>query len=270
MNLNVIGVGYIYSTGDVLFDPVLQVEDATVDLQSLVVSYVRTFPLANKTGRFDLIMPLQVARWQGLLNGTPASTERRGLADPWVRFSVNVFGSPALDPREFVEYVGSKPTRTTVGLALGVSLPLGDYQEEKLLNLGTNRFTFRPQVGVLHTHKHWSFEGTVSGFFFTDNDDFYGEGTLEQDPLWAAQGHIVYTFKPGLWLSLSAAYGWDGTSVLNGDPKDDTKNRLLTGMSLGIPLTRKQGLTIGFLRSRTLEDTGSHTLNLGVGWAIRF
>ncbi|MBK7519074.1 MAG: transporter [Gammaproteobacteria bacterium] len=44
------------------------------------------------------------------------------------------------------------PVGTSAGIALDVQLPLGRYDEDKLINLGQNRYVFRPQLGVLqHT-----------------------------------------------------------------------------------------------------------------------
>jgi len=41
--------------------------------------------------------------------------------------------------------------------------------------------------------------------FFQDNRDFLGQ-TREQDPLYAFQAHLVYSFRRALWVAL------DGTN----------------------------------------------------------
>jgi len=43
-------------------------------------------------------------------------------------------------------YRAKADVETVVGTALMVHLPAGDYMDDKLINLGTNRFTFRPQL----------------------------------------------------------------------------------------------------------------------------
>ena len=63
------------------------------------------------------------------------------MADPRVRLSVNFLGSPPLRGSEFQEYKASHPVDTVAGAALALTLPLGEYQDDKLLNLGANRFT---------------------------------------------------------------------------------------------------------------------------------
>ena len=91
--------------------------------------------------------------------------------------------------------------------AVAVSVPLGEYFDDKLLNLGHNRVVIRPQIGILHTRGKWSYELTGSAFLYGDNDDFYGGSTLEQDPLYALQAHLIRTFNKGSDTD-SLAVGW--------------------------------------------------------------
>ena len=140
--------------------------------------------------------------------GEPASTQRTGLGDPRVRLSVNFLGAPALEGKEFQAFRASHPVNTVVGAALAVTLPLGEYKESKLLNLGANRFVFRPQLGFVHTRGHWSYELTGSVLLFSDNDDFFGDKKREQDPLYALQTHLIYTSPQRWWISVGTAYDW--------------------------------------------------------------
>ena len=189
--LNVVGAGYAATRGDVFFDPVLLVEDAEVDGHTVGISYVHSFAIADKPARLDVTVPWQNLRWSGILDGEPATASRIGLADPWLRLSMILAGAPAAG-------TPSKPSNTIFGAAVAVGLPLGEYLEGKLLNLGQNRFVIRQQIGVLHTRKKWSFELTGSTFLYGDNDDFLVDSTLEQSALYALQGHVIRFFdKPG-------------------------------------------------------------------------
>jgi len=262
--LNVVAGGYVATRGDVLFDPVLLVEDAEVEGHTAIVSYVRSFTIAKKSARLDVLVPWQNLRWTGLLDGEPASASRIGLADPWVRLSMILAGAPA---------AGSPPesSNTVFGVAIAVGLPLGEYLEGKLLNVGQNRLIIRPQIGVLHTRGNWSYELTGSTFLYGDNDDFLVDSTLEQSPLYALQGHAIRLFeKPGYWAALSAGYAWNGQSTVDGVHSDDSKRLFLSALSVGIPLGRKQGLKFTYLRSRTKTDKGSDTDSLAIGWSYRF
>ena len=90
------------------------------------------------------------------------------------------------------------------------------------------------------------------------------------DPLYAVQVHVVRTFRPGLWLSVSAAYGHDGESDVNDVPKNNPKDQILSAVSSGFPVAQAQGLKFVYIRGRTLEDTGADTDNFAVAWTRRF
>lgn len=270
VGINVIGAGYAHSTGDVAFDPVLLVEDAKVDAHTFVVSYARTFGLFGRSARFDAIVPWQHATWKGLLEGAPASATRDGPADPTFRLSVNLVGAPAVGMDEFRKRAAAQPVNTVVGAAISVLAPLGNYLEDKLLNLGQNRYVIRPQIGVLHTRGKWSYELTGSTFFYSTNNDFYGGNTLKQDPVHALQAHVIHIFKPGLWASLSAAYGWRGETTVNDVASNNDKSDLLAALSVGFPVTRNQGIKLAYVRSETHRVTGADLDTLAIAWSMRF
>ncbi len=151
-----------------------------------------------------------------------------------------------------------------------VTVPLGEYHEDKLLNLGQNRFIIRPQIGVVHTRGPWSYEVTGSIFFFTDNNDFFNGKRREQNPLYAMQAHVIRVFKPGFWASLSAGYGWGGRSTVNGARKDDERGDFLSALSVGFPVARNQGIKVAYIRARTQKDTGSDNDTLALAWSKRY
>jgi len=249
---NFAGVGYIYSEADILFDPALQLEDVSSEVHTALLSYVRVLDVWGKSGRIDIVVPYSVGRWEGLLEGEPASTRRSGFNDPRVRFAVNLIGSPAQNMAEFRQY----KVNTIVGAALEVTVPLGEYDQDKLINLGSNRWIFRPQLGVVHNWGKWAAELTTSAWIYTDNDDFFSGTTREQDPLYAVQGHLIYTFRPGLWTSLSAAYGGGARSTIDNVEKNDEIGKYIVALSMGIPINPRHGIKVVYLHSETTEDTG--------------
>jgi hypothetical protein len=149
-----------------------------------------------------------------------------------------------------------------VGLGLEVQLPTGQYFNDKLLNLGTNRFTFRPQLGLVHRRGPWSAELHTSSWIYTDNDDFFSGNYLEQDPLYTVQGFVDYTFKPGLWTGGGIAYGIGAESTINGVPKHDPRDGLLWGLTLGYPISQRVGGQVTYLSQRTLTAVGVDADNL--------
>lgn len=253
---NFLGGGFAYTDGDLSFDPVLRIEDATVELRTFALKYIRTFEVLGRTTRVDLAGAYQDGTWEGRLDGVPTRVDRSGWADPAVRVAVNLYGAPPLEGQEFATYRAKLERETIVGAAVTVRLPLGEYMDDKLINLGANRFMIRPELGVVHNRGPWGFELTGASWFFTDNDDFFGGKELEQDPFLTIQGHVVYTFRPGMWLAAGVAYGAGQESTIDGEDKDDRKRNVVFGASAGYSFTRSFGVKIGYIGARKRSDTG--------------
>lgn len=266
----VAGAAVARGSGDVAFDPVLRLEDVTLEVTTTLVSVVHAFDLFGRTARFDVLLPHQHARWEGRLDGEPRTADRRGLADPRLRLSVNLIGAPALRGQEFLAYRAARPVNTVVGAALALTLPLGEYQEDKLLNLGQNRFVISPQLGVVHTRGPWSYELTGSVSFFTDNREFLVDQTRAQDPVLVLQTHVVYSDPRGWWLSAGAAYDWGGASTIDGVAKGDYREDLLYGGAVGLSVNRRTSVQVTYVANRAQTEIGSSTDNLALGISIRF
>lgn len=268
---NVLAIAVAEAAGDLGLDPVLMVEDADVERRTGLVSLVHAFGMAGRSARVDLLVPYDNARWEGLVAGTPADTRRTGFGDARIRLSVNLTGSPALSGKEYLEFRQSHPVNTVIGAGLAVTVPTGEYQRDKLLNLGENRYTIRPQLGVLHTRGPWSFELTGSASFFSDNRDFAPGGVRrEQDAVYDVQAHVVRVLARGWWVSAGAAYGWSGESTVDGDDKNDRRGDWLAGLSFGFPLSQTESVKIAWLRRRTTRDVGSDSDALAAAWSVRF
>ncbi len=267
---SIVGAGYVKTSGDIALDPLLLLEDGRADIDSLVVSYSRFFALGRKLARFDAIIPLQHANWSGLLDGAPARVSREGFADPTFRFSINLLGAPIAGAGESPQGATTRRVNTVVGAAIAVSVPLGNYLDDKLLNLGQNRFIIRPQIGMVHTRGPWSYEITGSTFFATDNDSFFSGKKRQQDPTFAVQSHLIHVFQPGLWASLSAAYGWGGENSVDSVSKDDSRRDVLVAASVGFPVALNQGVKFAYISKRKNTDTGSNLNSLAIGWSLRF
>ncbi len=264
--LNVAGIGYSHTSGDLVFDPVLNIEDAEVKADTFIASYVKSFTLACRLARFDAVIPWQSAKWDGLLNDQPASTERKGLADPVFRLSLNLLGASPSGADE----TASDSVNTVIGAAVSVSVPLGEYYEDKLLNLGQNRYIIKPQLGAVHTRGPWSFELTGSVYFFTDNDEFFNDSTREQEPVYAIQAHLIRMIARGMWMSLSSGYAAGGCNTIDGISKNDELGDVLYGIAIGFPVTAAQSIKIAYIGSRTRENTGADTDTFAAGWSVMF
>jgi hypothetical protein len=215
---------------------VLRITDGEFEMHTAAFKYIHAFEVLGKSARVDITQLYQSGSWSGLLNGAPAATERDGWADTNVRFAVNLYGAPPLTGQGFVDFRKAADRETIVGLGLAVTVPTGEYFEDRLINLGTNRYTFTPQFGIVHTRGKWTMEISSSVTFFTDNDEFFNGTEHEEDPLLIGQGHLIYTFMPGLWVGASAGYGYGGESTIDGVSANDRKGNLGFGVSSGISI----------------------------------
>ena len=257
VDTHTVGIGYSGKTSDIFFNPLIGITDGTADVNAWLARYGYSFNLAGKTARVDGILPYVSGTWQGLVGGEPGFRTIRAGGDPLLRLSVNLYGAPALSAPELRDYFAERPVRTTVGASLAVSLPLGSYDPEELINVGRNRYTLRPQVGVLHTRGDWSFELTGSVFFFSNNDDFVESVTLSQDPVLALQGHVTRNFKGGFWLGAGLAYAAGGEVELDGQPVSYKVDNLLVNMVGGYRVSARQSVMLAWQQGRTQINVGS-------------
>jgi len=270
LGTHVIGAGYVYTNGNILFDPVLEAEDVTVDIHGFAAVYVQPFKIGKKLGRLDFLLPFATARWDGLLSGEATTIKRHGLSDPRIRVSVNLIGPNAMGPKEMMQYIKEHPVNTIFGASIAITLPLGQYDETKLLNLGRNRFVIRPQIGMVHNWGLWSYELTGSVFIYTNNNNFFNDQVRKQDPVLALQTHLIRRFSNKMWVSLSGGYGLGGQSIVNRQPKDDEHGDFLWSLSFGSPISKNQAIKLNFIRYETTRDVGSNTNTIGISWSKLF
>jgi len=269
VGVNFAGVAYAYTEADVLIDPVVRLENVEMELQTLVGKYIRTFELFDKSARIDIKTAYQKGTWTGLLNGTPAIAHREGFNDAKLRLAINLYGAPPLEGKEFAFYRANADIETIVGVALVASLPTGEYMDDKLINLGENRFSFSPQFGVTHKRGKWTMELTGQVALYTENDDFYNGKTIDQEPLYFVHGHLIHTFKPGVWTGLSLGYDYGGESTIDGIDNDDRRQNIGWALRFTYPIDR-YALSVAYIGTRTQEEFGLNTNTLTTSLAFHW
>jgi hypothetical protein len=256
-------VGMARSTGGVLTDPSLPVDNVDAEIDGALLGLGRTFGLFGHLASVGVVQSHVSARVTGTLDGEPAQATRSGFGDTKLRFSMNLLGNPAMSAAEFAQ---RKP-RTTVGASLTISAPTGEYYPEKLINVGTNRWAIKPEIGVSYPHGGWTLEATAGVWLFDDNTDFFGGQRREQDPLASIQAHVGYTFRPRLWLAADATYYDGGESTVDGIAKDDRQSNSRYGMTLSLPVARRQSLRLYWNDGATTR-IGSEFTAYGIAWQI--
>jgi hypothetical protein len=265
IGLNFLISGYVYSQGKIAFDPNTAIADATFHSDTGVLAYVRSFDLAGQSAKFDVIVPTSSFAAHGLVNGEPRDREMSGLGDPRFRVSVNLFGAPALSAKEFASYRQD----LIVGVSLQFSAPLGQYDNTKLLNLGGNRWSFRPELGISKAWGPWTVEFAPGVTFFSDNTDFFGGNTFSQAPIYSVQGHVIYTFQSGIWMALDGLYFAGGRTALNGVKSDNEQAITRAGLTVALPIDRQNSLKLSASTGITTR-TGSELTAVGIAWQYRW
>jgi hypothetical protein len=249
------------STGDVLPDPTLPVTNVRAQLNSLAPAYGRTFGLAGRAVNLQLIIPYVWGSVSGDVGEQRQEIHRSGLGDIRMRVSMNLIGLPALTPAEFAR----REPRPTLGVSLSIVAPTGQYDDTKIINIGTNRWAVKPELGFSYPLRKWSLEAYAGVWLYTDNTDYFGGNRRAQEPLASAQAHVSYTFRPRLWLAFDATFYDGGRTSLNGIPKADRQSNSRVGVTLAVPVATRHALKLSWSRGATTR-IGSSFNTFGIGW----
>ena len=260
-------VGLARSTGSVLTDPTLPVTDVEARMNGLPIAAGYTFGMFGKLALITAALPYSWGEVSGVVGEESRAITRSGLADARAKLSVNLIGNPAMGLREY----SKAPRKTIVGTSLTMASPTGQYDGGRLINLGTNRWAFKPEVGVAVPKGPWDFDAYLGVWLFTSNSDFYPGGrTRSQNRVVALQGHASYTFRPRLWAAVDATWYQGGGASVDGDGPSAAMNNSRLGATMSFPMGRQQSLKFSY-SSGVAVRTGTNFRTLGVGWQwLRF
>ena len=216
--------------------PPCPIKNAQLKTSNAVLAYARVLDLWGVSGKFDAIVPYTMLSGTAEVAGHPFERNVNGFADPKFRLSVNLYGAPALTLKEFKDFEQD----LIVGASLQVSVPAGQYDDSRVVNIGTNRWSFKPEIGISQAMGPWTLELQAAASFFTDNTDFFGGNTRSQDPIYSLQGHAIYGFRSGIWASLDATYFTGGRTTLNGVRGQRPAAELAAGWHAGVSRGRPQ------------------------------
>jgi hypothetical protein len=239
-------------------------EDAQLKLNTAVAAYVRTLDLWGRSGKFDVIVPYTWASGSAKVFGELRTRKVSGFGDPRLRFSILLYGAPALSLDEFRDY---QPD-IIVGTSLEITPPLGQYNSDRLLNNGTNRWSFKPELGISKTIGPMTFELATGVRFYTDNNDFLGGKTLELSPIYSVQGHLIYSIAPGIWVGLDGLYFTGARSTTDGNKGQKLEN-VRIGLTLALPINRHNSIKL-YGTTDVYAKTGTESDILGVIWQFQW
>ena len=266
---NAVTLTYSFYDGSINFNGTIPVSDAKGKYSVPIIGYYHSFNLFGRSANVVAALPYGVGHFTGTLKGTEQHLYRSGLADSVYRFSINLHGGPAMPAQEFIKW----HQKVLVGVGLKMIAPTGQYDPTKLINWGTNRWSFKPEFGYSQRWGKWVVDGYAGAWFFTTNHDFWsrnayypGTRSQSQNPMLAFEGHLSYDFKPRLWVSLDGNFWVGGSTTVAGvkNPLTKQENSRLGGTA-AIPITKHQTLKFGYSNGTYILYGGNYQ-NVSVAW----
>lgn len=253
--------GFSHASGELLFDTSSPITDARAKINTAVAGYSRVFDLAGHQASVAVAAPYAF----GTASGNVGEDDRRevsrsGLADVRIRLSGLLIGGPALAPAAFATH-----KRTPiVGASLIIVAPTGQYVPSRLINIGANRWAFKPELGLSYPIGRWQVDAYAGAWLFCRNDDFRG-AERTQKPLGSFQGHISYTVRPRLWMALDTTYYTGGATSLDGVGDANRQANLRVGATLSLPVGQRRSIQLNYSRGAVTRIGGDFS-TFSVAW----
>jgi hypothetical protein len=251
-----------YNSGEILLDPTIAIKDLNARFQVPVLSFYRSFAFLSRSANIAVALPYGYGHFEGSVVGAATRVSRSGLADSRVRLAVNLHGGPAMRLAEFAKH----RERTVIGASMTMVIPTGQYDPARLINVGTNRWAFKPEVGLSQRWGPWAVDGYAGLWIFTANPKFFpGTVNREQNRIGSFEFHLGYYVRPRMWVSFDSNFWSGGNTVLNGIPNDDRARNSRMGGTVSVPITRHHSLKLSVSQGAVVRAGGDFT-NITAGW----
>jgi hypothetical protein len=269
VDATVLIAGFSYSYGDIFTDPVLVIKELDAKVSSPVIGIARTFSLFGLTSQAFISLPYFWSQASGKVLGEDSSITRSGFGDARFRISTLLFGAPAVTVEEFTK---SSP-QNVLGISLTVAAPTGQFFSDKLINIGTNRWSFKPEIGLSYIlTERWYIDLYAGIWFFTDNNSFYPGNTVRtQDPLITCQTHVSYNFNPLTWAAFDFTYYFGGESEVSAENiyYDDRQENMRFGATFNFPISKINAIKIA-VSTGAIVRAGADFTTISIAWQRAF
>ncbi len=262
-------VGDVFNDGNLLFEGTVPITGATGRLNMPNVTYYRSLSFFGRSANATATLAYGKGTFKGTIAEAEVEAPRSGMFDAAFRFSVNLKGAPAMGVGEFRSW----QQKTLVGASLKLVAPTGQYDPTKLINLGANRWAFKPELGLSRRWGHWVLDGYGAVWLFTTNPEFFsrnayyaGTRAQSQDPIWALETHLSYDFKPRLWVSLDGNFWYGGrTSIDDQENPATLQKSSRIGITASFPLTKRQSVKVAIADGAYVRFGGDYRI-VSVAW----
>jgi len=267
VDATVLIAGFNFNYGSVVLDPTTPIKDLEAKVGSPMLGVARTFSFFGLTSQALAVIPYSWATASGKVFGEDSSITRNGFGDSRFRVSVLFLGAPA----ETVEEFAKSSPQTVLGASIMVTAPTGQFFSDKVINLGTNRWSFKPELGLSYfVNKQWLIDLYAGAWFFTENNSFYpGNSVRSQDPLLTFQTHVSYSFNPLMWAAIDLTYYTGGQSSVNNVYQDDRQNNSRIGATFNIPVSRQSSIKLAYSTGAVIRVGGNFS-TISLAWQTAF
>jgi len=264
--LNFLIAGFSDSDGGVLFDPSIALDNASIHVDGPVLGYARSLRIGKLSSKIDGGVSHVCLSGSADFEGQRLSRTVCGWSDARVKWSVNFFGAPALSPEEFANY----RQNLVLGASLQLGVPSGEYDPARLINIGANRWTAKPEIGLSkRLGRRWSVDLALAGTFYEENDEYYGGRTRAQDPIYSFQAHAVRAFPNGVWIAIDGTRYRGGQTRTDGFQDQNLQSNGRLGLTVALPLNRRQSIKI-YYSTGVVTRTGTDFDTVGAAWQYRW
>lgn len=255
---NALILSYQNTSGDIVTDPSLPITGVDSNINFAQVGWQRAFDLFDRSSSVQINLPYSWGLTEGTVNGEFRSRETTGIGDVRARLGINLRGAPSMDATAFQE-LRTNP-RTIIGASLLVQMPTGEYEPDKLINIGSNRWSVKPAIGAIWPLRpNWLLEAEVGVWLFGNNDDFLG-ATRRQDPIGSVEVHLVRRIKPGFWASLDANFYTGGRTRVGAEQNADLQRNSRFGATFVMPFKRQHAVRGSYSRGVVTRSGGDFAI----------
>ncbi len=244
----------------------------SIEGELVTVGYAKLFTIKDRSALAAVLFPMGNLRADATIAGLTSTQSATGLGDPMLEFVINLIGPKSITSLPDMQRY---EPGFSLDLLVDLALPLGEYHDDQLLNIGQNRWYGRVgtpiiwQIGPWVPGRRTTLEVFPSVWWFGDNDDLVGR-KLESDPTFELDVHLTRDFAHNLWGSIDVVYTSAGDSKLDGSPSDGTSSTMV-GFTVGYELNQGMQLTLGYQTALNGNDPDDldmsvFTISLVAGW----
>ena len=251
-----LAVAYSRTDGELVFDPTVPIENVDAGINAAAAGYFQSFDLFGRSSNVSVYLPYVWGDLSGDVGGTATAITRSGLGDARIRLAANLFGAPAMTPVQFSQHV----QKTNLGISVAASLPTGQYDRVKLINVGANRWAVKPEIGVSHRQGTWLLESALGVWLISQNSHFYGGSVRRQSPVVSLQANAIWNINRRTWISFGGNFYRGGRAETNGNKSSEQFRNSRLGTTCSYRFSRSHSVGLSFNKGAVTRIGGNFSL----------